>query len=223
MNGRTIWMWILALLMLAYSSFAADGCKITENCTWWAYDSGSTYANISIMAPNGSEIAQGAMDSQGSGYYTYGLKINQTGNYLGVVAFYNASGLRSHGSESKEVEDISMLQLAVVIAIISLIVFVLYGAHRLTKAQSGEWSEILNLLGVVCYFWIGLLFTILTFVIMEMAKAASYYPVIRALFIVVMVIFGLIGALGTIIVGLMAIYLLFASIIERVYGGGNKG
>jgi hypothetical protein len=105
----------VALLFFTPFSFAADGCFIGENCTWYAYGvSGETGVNISFTFPNGSTSEDFSMVADGPGKYYYTTVHNLADNILGCATSFNSTSNIATSCESKQIytntsEDLDMI------------------------------------------------------------------------------------------------------------------
>ena len=94
----------LLVLFFSFSlAYASDSCKVSQNCTWFAYGSvGETGVNISFTY-NGTTTEEFSMTNFETGKYLYTTIHNETGNVLGCVRSFNSTDTINTECESKEI------------------------------------------------------------------------------------------------------------------------
>lgn len=137
----SVFLFVFLFSLLTVS--AADGCRVYENCTYWAYTSGATVSevNITIVDPTGSEIVTNqSMTQVDSETFKYIYTHNSTGNVIAIAKFYNSTGLITSVAESKEIREQEVTEnnmtiLAIVLGVLGSAALLLYASTQ-TSTQT---------------------------------------------------------------------------------------
>jgi len=83
------------------------------------------------------------------------------------------------------------------------------------RLRNEEKKEFFKIISVLFYFLSFLTVTILSFVMMEASSLEAYFPIMRALFITLFILLGLISTVGVLVVALIALFIGFMSFFQK--------
>ena len=140
--------WIICLILVLLSFpivWAADGCVVATNCTWWAAVTNNTdfynadEANITIYYPDETVYIENAsMEKTDTGRFRYISNSNTTGNYMAYVQYFGSGVLLATAFESKELRDVNeeldMLDVAIVLGL-AMVAFIFIFASSSIKTE----------------------------------------------------------------------------------------
>lgn len=101
------------------------------------------------------------------------------------------------------------LEINLTMGFLGVIFFLIFIADRFIQNENVDIkkSEFLKIVGVLFYFFSLLILSMMLFVMMESSAVETFYPVMRALFIISIVVFGLVSSVGTLITFFIAFLL----------------
>lgn len=108
-------------------------------------------------------------------------------------------------------------EISIIVGFATAVAFLTYLGHRFGRDDDGE-GLIKPLLEGICYSFAGLMVTIMLFLLGEITSAATYYPVIRTVFIIFQIIVGLLSGLGAVTFSIILIVLGLNKMMKGVFG-----
>lgn len=216
------WLILCILLLLVAPAVMADTiyaqagkstklyADISTGQAWYSVNQ----VNVTVYAPNQSVLIDNrAMTLLAQGRYYYNYTFNVTGEYYVNVAYYNTTAQIAVASNLLEVQrGQGTMELAVIIGLLALIVFLSYFGHKFWHDGAESKNEYKWLFGLLFYFSATIVFTFMLFVIMKIAESESYYGVIKIVFTTLLIVVGSVGTLGFLAAGLFIMWLTGASI-----------